>query len=1014
MIAASLTSIAPPQRRVLKKRPQTMRRPPDPQNSKTLMMAGGGVAAAIVVVLAIFLSGPASPPKETTTTPQPGPKTMVQAPEPARGGFDVATWEKSLADLPPEARVKAVHARLKTLNAGYDSSQAEHHIAHGRITRLRLASPALKDVSPLRALTDLRELELPSTGVSDLSPLRNSKLTLLVLDGSKIADLRPLRDMKELAILSLASTPVRDLSPLEGLDLARLTVTACPSADLSGLRRVKLRELHCDFDPKRDTETLKSMPSLEQINGVPVEEFWRKSRPTEPVAVPVPAPMDALGVALARLKELNPDWEGRETHAMENGTVVELVIVALGITDIAPLAPLKSLRKLDVSGYWSRSENREYRSRLSDLSPLRGLKLKEFMAHHTEVRDLGPLEGMPLEYLELTSTPLQSLAPLRGMRLKYLDVAFCDVRNIAPVAGMPLVELRMDHNEITDFSPLRGLPLTILNAALDPVRHHALVESIKTLVRVNGAPASEFLQAATPPPPPPDAAQWKTALDLIPHIDPARDTVVGPWRKENGKIYCDGGENAVLRIGYEPPAEYDFRIVFIRSQAHCGTAQFLVTDSRGFFWDMGGYGGSHSGFATVSGKGSGDNPTRFAFVPVNGTRYVSIVQVRKDRITAFVDGRKLSEWVPAMGEINTDPGWCVDVPGLIGLGNCESQTTFESVQIREVTGKGRFRNTALTTPPDPSFLKAVAALAPGDQVRRVIEKLKELNPLCDPGTMKYKIENEHVTEFSAGTARLFDAWPVKALPALKKLDLGDERGAGMLSDIGFLKGVKLVELGLSGTRVSDLSPLQGMPLTRLSISGTPVKDLAVLKSMPLQKIDCDRIPADLAVLKSIRTLKTVNDVPVGDPLKAPKDGNWTPLFDGRSTDCLRRGDGWKVVRGAIQNDPTVVNSAQTSFEFENGDLRIRFECRGVDALSFRARQNPQGASGLFFDGATVRSLEGKPHELLFTCRGDTVTVTLDGKPMPLTESTAARNGCLQFNATNGVLRVTSIDFRAAN
>jgi hypothetical protein len=205
-----------------------------------------------------------------------------------------------------------------------------------------------------------------------------------------------------------------------------------------------------------------------------------------------------------------------------------------------------------------------------------------------------------------------------------------------------------------------------------------------------------------------------------------------------------------------------------------------------------------------------------------------------------------------------------------------------------------------------------------------------------------------------------------------------------------------------------------MPLTRLSISGTQVKDLAVLKSMPLQKIDCERIPADLAVLKSIRTLKTVNDGPVGDPLKAPKDGTWTPLFDGRSMDCLRRGDGWKVVRGAIQNDPTVVNSAQTSFEFENGDLRIRFECRGVDALSFRVRQNPQGASGLFFDGATVRPLEGKPHELIFMCRGDTVTAALDGKPMPLTESTAARNGCLQFNATNGVLRVTSIDFRAAN
>jgi len=150
---------------------------------------------------------------------------------------------------------------------------------------------------------------------------------------------------------------------------------------------------------------------------------------------------------------------------------------------------------------------------------------------------------------------------------------------------------------------------------------------------------------------------------------------------------------------------------------------------------------------------------------------------------------------------------------------------------------------------------------------------------------------------------------------------------------------------------------------------------------------------------------------VTDGLKNQKDG-WTALFDGRTTDCLRLRDGWKVDRNALQNDPTVVNSAQTTFEFENGDLRIRFECRGVDALSFRVRQNAQGASGIFFDGASVRGLEGKPHELLFSCRGDLVTATLDGRPMTLTETTGARSGCLQFNATNGLLRVTSVEYRS--
>jgi hypothetical protein len=133
------------------------------------------------------------------------------APAPA---FDVATWEKSVAELSPEAQVRVVVARLKELNPGYDGSE-KHESGHGRVSRLELSHIALRDLSPLRALPRLTQLDLSGTSVTDLSPLRDLKLISLSCVGMKGIDLRSLKSLKELKILSLKSSPVRDLAPLE-------------------------------------------------------------------------------------------------------------------------------------------------------------------------------------------------------------------------------------------------------------------------------------------------------------------------------------------------------------------------------------------------------------------------------------------------------------------------------------------------------------------------------------------------------------------------------------------------------------------------------------------------------------------------------------------------------------------------------------------------------------------------------------------------------------------------------
>jgi hypothetical protein len=559
-----------------------------------------------------------------------------------------------------------------------------------------------------------------------------------------------------------------------------------------------------------------------------------------------------------------------------------------------------------------------------------------------------------------------------------------------------------------------------LLADLDPQKHRTLVGDLKSLQVLNGGPVADFLKpgvkpapvpppVAKPPPPPVQAGPWKNAVDLIAIVDPARDSVKGVWKKHNGKIISEFGGNSCLRIPYEPPPEYDFKTVFTRTSSECCTAQFLVREGRSFFFEVGGYGNVFSGFALVGGKGSKDNPTRGSFVPKDGVKYTMIVQVRRDRVTALMDDKKVAEWVPSMGEISSDDNFCVDLPNLLGLGNCDSLTTFETVQVREVTGKGRIR-TVLTTPIDPAFLRAVASVEPQEQAKKVAERLRQLNPLYD-GEYNMKTEGNAVVEFQVKTDRIVDAWPIRALQQLRKLDL--EGDSSVLYDVSFLKGLKLQELGLAKTRVTDLTPLAGMPLLRLQISGTPVRDLTPLLRLPLAHLECDRIgTGEFSPLKSIRTLKTINDQPAAEFLKNAKE-SWVALFDGRSTEFLRPNPSWKVERGALVNDPNEANAGQTVQEFENGELRIRFEGRDLVSIYFAIRQSDRGGYSVLFDKSQIKSMEGRPHELVFVCQGDKVTAFLDGKPATFSKVEPTRRGCLQFNATGGSLRVLSIEYRAA-
>ena len=220
---------------------------------------------------------------------------------------------------------------------------------------------------------------------------------------------------------------------------------------------------------------------------------------------------------------------------------------------------------------------------------------------------------------------------------------------------------------------------------------------------------------------------WKDAIDLMPIIDPQKDVVAGKWKKSGGGLVCEmwgvrphdlraivqeeykaGG--ARIEIPYQPPAEYDFRIAFTR-HGRSDVDQILSKSGKSFKWGMGNYDNRWTGFALINGKP--DNPTRADFKFEDGRAYTSEVQVRNDGLKAFVDGKLAAEWKTDYRDMSQEKFWLMRDDSLLGVGAWASEVTFTSIQVREVTGKGRFTRSA----PAAAIATAPAASAvPADSL----------------------------------------------------------------------------------------------------------------------------------------------------------------------------------------------------------------------------------------------------------------------------------------------------------
>ena len=103
---------------------------------------------------------------------------------------------------------------------------------------------------------------------------------------------------------------------------------------------------------------------------------------------------------------------------------------------------------------------------------------------------------------------------------------------------------------------------------------------------------------------------------------------------------------------------------------------------------------------------------------------------------------------------------------------------------------------------------------------------------------------------------------------------------------------------------------------------------------------------------------------------------------------------------------------RTLKSFGDAEVRIRFDViQDLDRIYFAIRQDVDGRYMVTLTTDQIRELKGRPHELIFVCRGESVSASLDGNNVPILVSERRRDGALQIGTSGAGLRLFSIDYR---
>ena len=318
-------------------------------------------------------------------------------------------------------------------------------------------------------------VDLHGSSIADLSPLRGKPVTSLNLNGTQVVDLEALRGMP-LEFLECEGGLVRSLEPLQGLPLKYLQLGGCPVSDLTPLSGMPLERLYLGRNSENkgndvsDLAPLKTLWQLKELalDGTQQPDVTPLAECRQLERIVLPETVLNLG-SLRQLPNLKGlawgfpgSWDKLSPAAeflreyQEHLEAIRPVFEALNQGKSVPFDPRRIHREKDGQFMIDRGAiSPECLVRLRGL-PVRELHLNDLR----QLRDLSPLAGMQtLEFLNLTHTIVTDLTPLRDLKLRRLELGYTPVSDLTPLRGQPLEVLAVDHcHELKDISLLAEFP----------------------------------------------------------------------------------------------------------------------------------------------------------------------------------------------------------------------------------------------------------------------------------------------------------------------------------------------------------------------------------------------------------------------------------------------------------------------------------------------------------------------------------------------------------------------------
>ena len=334
------------------------------------------------------------------------------------------------------------------------SSASARESGQGNADRPHLESLVLNDdvsdLSALEGLTALTRLVAYKAPVTDLSPLRGCRsLTDLQLNVAHVADLSPLADLPSLESLELWSYQGQALWPHAGVQRLSFVHAAEHSADLAplvtwealsslGLERGTIKGAL----PVLPTLRFLAMPGCDDMHFAALwgytalqKLFAYDSSVSDLAPLAGCIHLEKVELSDSRITDIDP--------LVDKPALTDISIAGTGVTHISGLSWLPKLEYLradktavaDIAGWnpdsviWSLSLQD---TKISDLSPLAGTRLRSLNIAGTPVSDLSFIATMQwLHGLNFARTQVSAIAPILAHAGLLDDVSHLDYRDRA-------------------------------------------------------------------------------------------------------------------------------------------------------------------------------------------------------------------------------------------------------------------------------------------------------------------------------------------------------------------------------------------------------------------------------------------------------------------------------------------------------------------------------------------------------------------------------------------------------